>query len=489
MSWFPILILSSIVDRNPVASDDIQRKLNKLIDLVCISLQDPETRGNFIASFHDMPEVERMEYWVNKITHLAPLIRGNFFVGFAGQGRKRFHYGAGHAILLDIEKCYVAENGRGWLSHNERTARASLVLGQVDHGFVWFDGRQFWQISSAVLLVIGTISGAFIISYFTPTVGLGCRTGGYLIFVVIAFTLLISELLIWYLTSPIRKNEINILIQQRLKSPSDDLFAESNNIKLPGLATSKATLFWLLNFAEQFCVIFSVSIAKLIPMRRKRQKLRNIETAIRSYYGTLQDLTTRQWAERCFFTPVEFTNTVWLCYLVTAQTMGAFVNCACQTSIWSSGGGYLDFTQWNITNNSKVGEFWIMGTVISSVFMGVGMIYVVSEWCLQSHLSTESYHDAMTGLYRVRMFRRFTFWMGYPTSIVVMALNNLLRTLRLRDSSQRKVLIWTKDSPCMAASGPSNIHWVELTHSPTYSPTRSPTIKEPEDEGNPNIIY
>src|ERR1700753_2273536 len=234
MSWFPILILSSIVDRNPVASDDIRRKLNKMVDLVCTSLQDPDTRRSLIASFRDMPEAERMEYWVNKVSQLAPLIKGKFFLGFAGQGRERFHYGAGHAILLDIEKCYVAENGRGWLTHNERTARASLVLGQVDHGFVWFDGRQFWQISSAVLLVMGTISGAFILSFFTPTVGLGCRTGGYLLFVIVALTLLISELVVWYVTSPIRKDKINKLIQQRLKSPSDDLLAESKNIKLPG---------------------------------------------------------------------------------------------------------------------------------------------------------------------------------------------------------------------------------------------------------------
>lgn len=136
ISWLPILILCSILDRNPVASDDIQRKLNKFVDVVCDSLLDVETRHDFITSFRDMPEAQRMAYWVDKVAAKASVIKGDYFCGFSGQARTRFHYGAAYAILTDIEKTYIAERGRGWLS-NAREARAALVLGQVDRGFTW----------------------------------------------------------------------------------------------------------------------------------------------------------------------------------------------------------------------------------------------------------------------------------------------------------------------------------------------------------------
>jgi hypothetical protein len=136
ISWLPILVLCSILDRNPVASDDIERKLNKLVDIVCASLLDTDTRSAFIASFRDMPEAQRMAYWVEKIATKADVIKGEYFCGFSGQARTRFHYGAAYAILTDVEKAYVAERGRGWLK-DPREARAALVLGQVDHGFTW----------------------------------------------------------------------------------------------------------------------------------------------------------------------------------------------------------------------------------------------------------------------------------------------------------------------------------------------------------------
>jgi hypothetical protein len=199
VSWFPILILCSIVDRNPVASDDIQRKLNKMIDVACESLRDHNCREDFIASFSNEPEAQKMAYWVRKIGHQAEYIKGKYFDGFAGQGRVRFHYGAAHAILIDIEKAYIADHGRNWLA-DEHEARMNLMLGHVDHGLVWFDGRQFWQIFAAVVIVVGTGIGAFILSYFTPTVGLGCRSGGFMVFGVVSFALLLAELLIWFYT-------------------------------------------------------------------------------------------------------------------------------------------------------------------------------------------------------------------------------------------------------------------------------------------------
>jgi hypothetical protein len=485
VSWFPVLIICSIVDRNPVASDDIRRKINKLVDLVCTSLQDPETRDDFINSFKGMPDTQQMAYWVNKISLLAPLIKGDFFTGFAGQARTRFHYGAAHAILIDIEKAYVHKHGRGWLSRDEHAARSSLVLGQVDHGFVWFDGRQLWQIINSVMIVIGTSSGAFIIVYFTPTVGLGCRTGGFMIFVIIAFTLLVSELFVWALTSPIRKKEVNLLVQQRSRNSTDSVIGELKKVTFPGLAESKATLSWFLTSVGNLAVSVAVFPSKIIPMKQRKARIRRVENAVRRHFASLQNLTTRQWTERSFFTPIEFINMVWLCYMIMAQTIGAFVNCECQTSKWGPGGGYLDFKQWSHTDSSETAKFWTIGTVISCFFMGIGMLYVVIEWCLQSHLSTEDYKSAMNGLRRVRRFRRFTFWLRYPASWVVISVNSVAKALKLRKSRKHKALVWSRKSRHRPGSSLGAVGAGNKLHSSSVIDARNGRVDEDEEKVRP----
>jgi len=52
----------------------------------------------------------------------------------------------------------------------------------------------------------------------------------------------------------------------------------------------------------------------------------------------------------------------------------------------------------------------------------------------------------MNGLLRLRRFRRFTVWMRYPTSLLVIALNNFASILGMRKSSERKSLVQTKES-------------------------------------------
>ncbi|EOD52434.1 putative glutamine-dependent nad(+) synthetase protein [Neofusicoccum parvum UCRNP2] len=84
------------------APDDIRKKLNKLIDIVCKSLQDEEIREDFIGTFEGQPECKRMEAWVRRISEQSKYMQ-DFFVDFAGQGRVRWHYGAAHPILSDIE--------------------------------------------------------------------------------------------------------------------------------------------------------------------------------------------------------------------------------------------------------------------------------------------------------------------------------------------------------------------------------------------------
>lgn len=380
IAWFPVLILCSILDRNPMASDDIQRKLNKIVDLVCASLRDPHTRTQYIESFHGLPQAPQMAYWIEKIAAKAPYIRDDYFCGFAGQARTRFHYGAAYAILSDIEKAYAAAQGRNWLHHRHH-ARACLVLGQVDRGFTWFDGRQLWQVSASVLLVGGTGLGAFILSFHTPTVGLGCRTVGYLVFFVVAFALLIAEILTWWLTSPLRSDTQFYAHVTDYTSRVSNPRLSSKRTTLPGLAT-KAFFRNLLNAIEIAVLCLTASTIRLLPLPQKRSRIHATEARLRAHFAVLRDLPTRAWLQRAFFTPVECANTIYLSYLLLAQTIGAFNNCACMSSNWGQYGGYLDFTQIERSDSPMVGRYWVVGTVVTCLCMGVGMAYVTVEVCV-----------------------------------------------------------------------------------------------------------
>jgi hypothetical protein len=39
----------------------------------------------------------------------------------------------------------------------------------------------------------------------------------------------------------------------------------------------------------------------------------------------------------------------------------------------------LDFTQWKVSNSPELAHYWVQGTVISCVIMGLGMVYIVIE--------------------------------------------------------------------------------------------------------------
>ena len=166
-----MLVLCSIVDRNPISSDDIRKLLNRFVNRVRLSLHNGEIRREYFERLREegIPDDmrRRMEGWVDKIAQQSREFSPDFFIQFAGQGRLRWHYGAAHPILSDIETSYIAKRGRHWL-RNEGEARVMLVLGPVaSKGLRWFDPREFWQITAAVIMVTGTTWGAFVLSYFT----------------------------------------------------------------------------------------------------------------------------------------------------------------------------------------------------------------------------------------------------------------------------------------------------------------------------------
>jgi hypothetical protein len=390
LAWLPVLILSSIVDRNPVASNKIRFELNALIDRVRLSLMDDTVKQNYLRTITDVGHQTRMVEEVEKRSRACPDLE-NFFVKFAGQGRKRFHYGVAHPILTDIEQAYIAEKGRNWLA-NEKEARTILVLGDARGGLDWLDPRELWQVLSAVVIVGGTILGAFCLSYFTPTVGVGCRSGGYMVFGSVSFGLLLVEMVLWWAFDS-SKQEIREYTRR---------LTENHPRRQDWLTWYERQH---LAFTRTRAAVFRACSSFVWTQLRNRtpQKFAlRVEEKCEKYQSAPVVV------DHFFFKFVECFNTVWLTYITMSQTTGHYNNCRCKSSLWFGGGGYIDWNNYNTATSKFVRYNWIIATVFSTTIMAVAMLYIVTEWCLQSHLSTANLENATNGLWFTRRFRWLT---------------------------------------------------------------------------------
>ena len=340
-AWLPTLILTCIVDRNPAATGPVMTKLNKFLATTRTVLLERDDRlrerGVFAPALAWTQNLrENSEEW------------DDFFTTFAGQGRVRWHYGVCQPIIVGIEEAFSLDDGREWLEG--ANARQRLVDGPTDHGVPslrglhYFDLKELWQLLSANLVVLTAVAGAFLISFFTPTVGLGCRSGGYLIFYIIAFSLFLIEYLAWWF-----------------------------------LPDKSAVL------GDQF------------PNYR--------QPASRGRFST------RQMLEYFVLRPLECFNTIWLSYIITAQTFGSYQTCSCMGSIWAGRGGYIDFSSYNYYDNPSINQIWAGAVVISIIPMFIAFIYIVWEWCEQSHMCTTDYGKARRGLFRTRWIKLHTLWL------------------------------------------------------------------------------
>ena len=118
------------------------------------------------------------------------------------------------------------------------------------------------------------------------------------------------------------------------------------------------------------------------------------------------------------------------------------------TSSWGTRHGYMDFTQWDQTNSPWTRWYWTTGTVVATATMGLAMIYVVIEWGTQSHLSTENYDEARSGLRRTRLFRRMTLPLYRIFYLLFHPFNPITRCLHRAGQSSttgQKSLKWTKN--------------------------------------------
>ncbi|MCJ1425193.1 hypothetical protein MMC29_003081 [Sticta canariensis] len=411
LAWFPVLILSSIVDRNPTQSAGTRTKLNKLLKEVQLALRTNGAAAELIRAVKTVDtsnnvhtsnnvdvqngnDVRFALNWVGSInaqpnapgdpTRFSGATGGiegpgvpddfdqenpqplasKFFDEFAGQGRVRWHYGVAHPILagmqaIILDKC-TNENPRNWLQI--RDIQKHLVRGrEKDVLLLHFDLREFWEILSAFLIVIGTISGAFVLSFRTPTVGLGCRAGGYAIFGIMAAGIFSLELLVWgIIVAPKKK---------KLSRRGEQIAPESQKQKLKRIARWN----WMFRF-------------------------------------------------------LELVNTAWLIYIVMAQTIGSYQNCDCQAANWGRDGGYINAKVALKADGGTVEAWWITGALLSSLIMFTAIAFLVIEWCEQSHLNSVDLNKSMNGLKVTRRFKYYTLWIRMVPSNFIYLCKRLWRT-------------------------------------------------------------
>lgn len=172
MSWLPVLTSTSLVDRNPTSEDRVRTDL---------------------ANFLRESEAYRLQGNPDNIDHMLGR--------FSGQARERWHYGIAHSILSNLERNLDANERKGRQLH--RTYWAGNFVPRRDgnqnsYRKLWtFDLIEVWQMLTACAIVALSAFGAFCISYNTPTVGLGCRSGGYMVYGVLAAGCFFIDLLGW----------------------------------------------------------------------------------------------------------------------------------------------------------------------------------------------------------------------------------------------------------------------------------------------------
>lgn len=130
---------------------------------------------------------------------------------------------------------------------------------------------------------------------YTPTVGLGCRSGGYAVYIIIALGLLAIELVVWWLTherTPSPNGQDNL---PQTKYEDGQVSPTSPGMQRTPGAWSRLHILW-------------------------------------------DRMDTRDVIRIFIIRPSEIFNTGWLVYIISAQTFGSYQTCNCLASTWARSG-------------------------------------------------------------------------------------------------------------------------------------------------------
>ncbi len=130
---------------------------------------------------------------------------------------------------------------------------------------------------------------------YTPTVGLGCRSGGYAVYIIIALGLLMIELVVWRLTHE--------------RTPS--LNGQDNQTQT--------------KYEE----------GRGSPSSQGVQRIPRAWSRLQNLWNRMD---TRDVIRIFIMRPCEIFNSAWLVYIIAAQTFGSYQTCECLASTWAGSG-------------------------------------------------------------------------------------------------------------------------------------------------------
>ena len=102
----------------------------------------------------------------------------------------------------------------------------------------------------------------------------------------------------------------------------------------------------------------------------------------------------------------------------------------------------MDFNDYDIYRGRDTKYYWGFGVGLSVFVMTVAITFIVTEYCTQSHLSSEDYQDAINGLKATRWFKKHTLWVRRAPDLLIRFLKYLYSRILNRGSGSRRGLPW-----------------------------------------------
>ncbi|KAJ3461422.1 hypothetical protein MRS44_009975 [Fusarium solani] len=168
--WLPLLVIFTIIDRNPVSADRSAALMSRWLFNVDAVLTSARDAG---ADLNNM----RVPVWWS---HSRPQddLRVFEIQEFIGQGRKIKYCGLADAMIRTVRALQERKRPLG-NNLDEYRRCAQTVLSHLNG-----TRPAQWWITAAVslFLVAFEVTMAFVIAFHTPTFGLGCWSGGLILY-------------------------------------------------------------------------------------------------------------------------------------------------------------------------------------------------------------------------------------------------------------------------------------------------------------------
>ena len=185
LSWLPIMVLASVVDRNAISSTRCKVLMERWLD-ISYSLYQQEKMQELVNANSSPTNRVTLPIWGSGPTIVE-------LGEYLGQGRIPSYTGLTFAVVKATQDYRKGAQGISAIDNTDDLVQiAKDVNSRLPvRPLVYY----ICSIASCVVVYLGVFM-ALLVSFNTPTVGLGCRSLVYLIFAVLSFVPVASDLLI-----------------------------------------------------------------------------------------------------------------------------------------------------------------------------------------------------------------------------------------------------------------------------------------------------